>query len=170
MRPGFLSRALAAVAFALAAPAAQAQHPLISQLSTVVLPDAEQPALTARYFLSSLVASGIGAGAIALTANPGGWTPAKRWHAYIGIASGVAAIALSAPELDGRGDTRALATVNGIIGTASLTLGVRALLTIGEAERRTAQQQIGVAPLVTVGLDAKHRETAAVGGVVRIPF
>ena len=125
-------------------------------------------ALTPRYFLGSLVASGFGTGAIALTANPGVWTPAKRWHAYLGIASGAAAIALSASEIDAEGDRRTVAAVNGIVGTASLTLGLRALLTAGEAERRMAQ--FAVAPVVTVGRNAKSEDVAAVGGVVRVRF
>lgn len=160
-----------AVLIALAAPAAEAQFiPRRPSVGPVTVATPRDGALTPRYFLSSLVASGFGTGAIALTANPGGWTPAKRWHAYLGIASGAAAVALGASEIDSQGDRRTVAAVNGMVGTASLTLGLRALLTAGEAERMMAQQRIAVAPVVTVGRDVRSEDVAAVGGVVRLRF
>ena len=160
----------AATLIALAAPAAAAQlAPILPGEGPVSGPVTSRSGeLTPRYFLGSLVASGFGTGAIALTANPGVWTPAKRWHAYLGIASGAAAIALGASEIDAQGDRRTVAAVNGIVGTASLTLGLRALLTAGEAQRRMAEQRFAVAPVFTAGRNARSDDVAAVGGGVRI--
>ncbi len=172
MKTRLLTSIAAAALLALAAPSAGAQlipilpgeGPVNEQLSP------RSGALTPSYFLGSLVASGFGTGAIALTANPGGWTPVKRWHAYLGIASGAAAMALSASELDASGDRRTLAAVNGIIGTASFTLGLRALLTAGDAERRMAQRRLAVAPVVMLGRDARNEDVATLGGSVRFRF
>lgn len=171
MNSGLLSSFGAAALIALAAQVADAQLiPILPGEGPVTAPVASRDgALTPRYFLGSLVASGFGAGAIALTANPGVWTPAKRWHSYLGIASGAAAIALGASEIDAHGDRRTVAAVNGIVGTASLTLGLRALLTAGDAERRMVEEGFAVAPVVTVGRDARSDVTAA-GAVVRVRF
>ena len=172
MKTRYLSGIAVAALIALAAPSAGAQLvPILPGEGPVDAPGAPRDgALTPRYFLSSLAASGFGTGAIALTANPGVWTPAKRWHAYLGIASGAAGIALAASEIDAQGDRRTVAAINGLVGTASLTLGLRALLFAGDAERRLGQQAYAVAPVVMVARDARSQDVAAVGGVVRLRF
>ena len=172
MKTTFLSIIGAAALIALSAPLAHAQLVPTRPGDTSILPPLapRDGALTPRYFLGSLVASGFGAGAIALTANPGGWAPAKRWHAYLGIASGAAAMALGASEIGAAGDRRTVAAVNGIVGTAALTLGLRALLTVGEAERRMAERRMAFTPVVGIGRNARSEDVAAAGGVVRIRF
>lgn len=171
MRIPILTTLCAGVLLALAAQPADAQRlPILPGELSTHEPLTRNDALTPRYFLGSLVASGFGSGAIALTANPGVWTPAKRWHAWLGITSGAAALALGAAEIDARGDRRTLAAINGIVGTASFTLGLRALLTAGDAERRMAERLFAVTPAVTVSRDANGEDAAAVGGVVRMRF
>lgn len=171
MRIPILMTLCAGVLLALAAQPAIAQRlPILPGEISTHEPLAGNDALTPRYFLGSLVASGFGTGAIALTANPGVWTPAKRWHAWLGIASGAAALALGASEIDARGDRRTLAAINGIVGTASFALGLRALLTAGDAERRMAENRIAVAPVITTGRESRFEDVAAVGGVVRFRF
>lgn len=171
MRFPILTSLCAGTLLAFAPQQADAQRlPILPNDVQLTEPLARNDALTPRYFLGSLVASGFGSGAIALTANPGVWTPAKRWHAWLGITSGAAALALGAAEIDARGDRRTLAAINGIVGTASFTLGLRALLTAGEAERRMAERLFAVTPAVTVSRDANGENAAAVGGVVRMRF
>ena len=172
MKTTLLSSIGAAALIALSAASARAQLiPILPGEGPVTAPLApREDALTPGYFLGSLVASGFGAGAIALTANPGGWTPVKRWHAYLGIASGAAAMALGASEIGAAGDRRTVAAVNGVVGTAALTLGLRALLTVGEAERRMAERRLAFAPVVTLGRDARAEDVVAVGGAVRLRF
>ena len=171
MRSTFRAVLGAALLLALVAPTAGAQRlPILPGEEPFGGLRTHRDALTPRYFMGSLVASGFGTGAIALTLNPGVWTPAKRWHAWLGITTGAAAMALGAAEIDARGERRTLAAINGIVGTASFTLGVRALLTAGEADRRMAEHRIAFAPVVTSGRDARSEDVAAVGGVVRLRF
>lgn len=171
MRLPVLGSLCAGALLAIAGQPADAQRlPIHPGEISLIEPLARNDGLTPRYFLGSLVASGFGSGAIALTANPGVWTPAKRWHAWLGITSGAAALALGAAEIDARGERRTLAAINGIVGTASFTLGLRALLTAGEAERRMAENRIAFAPVITSARDSRFEDVAAVGGVVRVRF
>lgn len=118
----------------------------------------EEPGISARYALGSVLASGVGGAAIVLNLGSDRSDDASLWHGLMGLAAGAAGMALGADAIGDGGTVAALGAVNAGIGLTSLGLGARTLFRLLGDDREesiSASQGLLVTASPMVGVEGR---------------
>lgn len=118
----------------------------------------EEPGISARHALGSVLASGVGGASIVLNLGSDRSDDASLWHGLMGLAAGAAGIGLGADAIGDGGTVAALGAVNAGIGLASLGLGARTLFRLPGDDREgtaSASQGLSVTASPMVGMEGR---------------